>query len=246
MRCQSVTAQSEHRARGGQCPQALRPAERRHWGSSRSRARRRVSSMWQSPAWTFTGGRPVPSSGIHVLNQDSTSLQLPRLFNSLLGCAIVVVAGYLLWPQSWEPSRSCGPSCHGDGCRRGRRFGEDVDASDRTRMRRRLYRDLSTVRSEFQRALTKPPPTDCWAAARRHWSSPSNASWTRPPPPASVSITVRRPRPRPRLGRCLRTGVSWRNNFGDPRALCPCPDTRPVVRKVFRSRCATRCGSQVP
>ncbi|MGQ4426927.1 FUSC family protein, partial [Streptomyces violaceoruber] len=44
-------------------------------------------------------------------------------------------------------------------------FGAGVDPSDRTRMRRRLYRDLSTVRTEFQRALTEPPPTGRRAAA---------------------------------------------------------------------------------
>ena len=32
-------------------------------------------------------------------------------------------------------------------------------------MRRRLYRDLSAIRTEFQRALTEPPPTGRRAAA---------------------------------------------------------------------------------
>jgi hypothetical protein len=47
-------------------------------------------------------------------------------------------------------------------------FGSGAQATDpaaRARMRRRLYRDLSVVRTEFQRALTEPPPTGRRAAA---------------------------------------------------------------------------------
>jgi hypothetical protein len=44
-------------------------------------------------------------------------------------------------------------------------FGPATDPSSRARMRRRLYRDLSTIRTEFQRALTEPPPTGRRAAA---------------------------------------------------------------------------------
>lgn len=43
--------------------------------------------------------------------------------------------------------------------------GDADDQGGRLRARRTLYRDLSTVRSEFQRALTEPPPTGTRAAA---------------------------------------------------------------------------------
>ncbi len=42
--------------------------------------------------------------------------------------------------------------------------GAEVDPAARARMRRRLYRDLSVIRTEFQRALTEPPPTGRLAA----------------------------------------------------------------------------------
>ncbi|MEV6113519.1 FUSC family protein [Streptomyces sp. NPDC052109] len=104
-----------------------------------------------------------------ILNHLGTALLLPRLTDSLLGCAIALTAGYLLWPESWRT-------------RVGDRLADAVadtaayleaafvteptpDPAGRARMRRRLYRDLSAIRTEFQRALTEPPPTGRRAAA---------------------------------------------------------------------------------
>ncbi|MEU9474445.1 FUSC family protein [Streptomyces sp. NPDC048191] len=104
-----------------------------------------------------------------ILNHQGTALLLPRLTDSLLGCAIALTTGYLLWPESWRT-------------RVGDRLADAVadtatyleaafvtdttaDPAARARMRRRLYRDLSVIRTEFQRALTEPPPTGRRAAA---------------------------------------------------------------------------------
>ncbi|QES42761.1 hypothetical protein DEJ49_18780 [Streptomyces venezuelae] len=101
-----------------------------------------------------------------ILNHQGLGLVVPRLVDSLIGCGITLVAGYLLWPESW-------------GTRIGDRLADavadtaryvecafgDGDAAARARMRRGLYRDLSVIRSEFQRALTEPPPTGTRAAA---------------------------------------------------------------------------------
>ncbi|MGW6707029.1 FUSC family protein [Streptomyces sp. NPDC054956] len=109
-----------------------------------------------------------------LLNHQGFDLIRPRLLDSLIGCAITLVAGYLLWPESWHT-------------RIGDRLADAVDdaasyverafsAADteaglraarttRLQARRRIYRDLSGVRSEFQRALTEPPPTGERAAA---------------------------------------------------------------------------------
>ncbi|MGW6788928.1 FUSC family protein [Streptomyces chartreusis] len=103
-----------------------------------------------------------------VLNRQGTGLLLPRLVDSLIGCAIALVAGYLLWPESWhtrvgdrlagavEDTARYVEAAFGPGA---------VDPAARARMRRGLYRDLSAVRTEFQRALTEPPPTGHRAAA---------------------------------------------------------------------------------
>ncbi|MET9657324.1 FUSC family protein [Streptomyces sp. NPDC006510] len=104
-----------------------------------------------------------------LLNHQGFQLVWPRFLDSLIGCAIVLVAGYLLWPESWH-------------VRIGHRLADAVadvadyvayafepgrsgDRAERVRARRRIYRDLSVVRSEFQRALTEPPPVGTRAAA---------------------------------------------------------------------------------
>ncbi|MEU8788020.1 FUSC family protein [Streptomyces sp. NPDC048643] len=103
-----------------------------------------------------------------ILNHQGTGLVVPRLVDSLIGCAIALVAGYLLWPESWH-------------ARVGDRLADAVadtaeyvelafgghlaDPAARARTRRRLFRDLSSIRTEFQRALTEPPPHGRRAAA---------------------------------------------------------------------------------
>jgi uncharacterized membrane protein YccC len=104
-----------------------------------------------------------------ILNHQGFDLVLPRLVDSLIGCAIALVVGYLLWPESWH-------SRIGDrlaeAVEETARYvayafaaAEDADQGERVRRRRRIYRDLSSVRSEFQRALTEPPPMGTRAAA---------------------------------------------------------------------------------
>ncbi|MFF6802631.1 FUSC family protein [Streptomyces sp. NPDC012616] len=102
-----------------------------------------------------------------TLNHQGAALLLPRLTDSLIGCGIALVAGYLLWPESWHTrvgdklaDAVADTARYADAA-----FGPDVDPAARARMRRRLYRDLSVVRTEFQRALTEPPPTGRRAAA---------------------------------------------------------------------------------
>ncbi|WP_328872673.1 FUSC family protein [Streptomyces sp. NBC_00287] len=103
-----------------------------------------------------------------VLNQQGTALLLPRLVDSLIGCGIALIAGYLLWPESWGTrvgdrlaDAVADTARYVEGA-----FGTNaVDPPARARMRRRLYRDLSAIRTEFQRALTEPPPTGRRAAA---------------------------------------------------------------------------------
>ncbi|MCF3134063.1 FUSC family protein [Streptomyces olivochromogenes] len=102
-----------------------------------------------------------------ILNHQGTGLLLPRLVDSLMGCAIALIAGYLLWPESWHTrvgdrlADAVADTARYVECA----FGSAADPAARARMRRRLYRDLSVVRTEFQRALTEPPPTGQRAAA---------------------------------------------------------------------------------
>ncbi|WP_333778906.1 FUSC family protein [Streptomyces sp. IBSBF 3136] len=102
-----------------------------------------------------------------ILNHKGTALLLPRLLDSLMGCAIALVAGYLLWPESWHTrvGDSLADAVADTAAYVEAAFGPETDPAGHARMRRRLYRDLSTIRTEFQRALTEPPPTGRRAAA---------------------------------------------------------------------------------
>lgn len=102
-----------------------------------------------------------------ILNHQGTALLLPRLLDSLMGCAIALIAGYLLWPESWHTrvGDRLADAVADTAAYVEAAFGPETDPAGRARMRRRLYRDLSTIRTEFQRALTEPPPTGRRAAA---------------------------------------------------------------------------------
>ncbi|MFE7766212.1 FUSC family protein [Streptomyces sp. NPDC057438] len=103
-----------------------------------------------------------------ILNHQGTGLLVPRLVDSLMGCAIALVAGYLLWPESWHArvGARLADAVADTADYVERAFGRSAAApADRVRMRRRLYRDLSAIRTEFQRALTEPPPVGRRAAA---------------------------------------------------------------------------------
>jgi uncharacterized membrane protein YccC len=105
----------------------------------------------------------------HILNHQGTALLLPRLADSLLGCAIALSAGCLLWPESWRTrvGDRLADAVADTAAYVAKAFapGAAPDPAARARMRRRLYRDLSVIRTEFQRALTEPPPTGRRAAA---------------------------------------------------------------------------------
>ncbi|GAA0294239.1 FUSC family protein [Streptomyces polychromogenes] len=109
-----------------------------------------------------------------LLNHQGFDLIRPRLLDSLIGCAITLVAGYLLWPESWHTRIGDRLADAVDDAARyvERAFAPVADEAElraarqsRLQARRRIYRDLSGVRSEFQRALTEPPPTGARAAA---------------------------------------------------------------------------------
>ncbi|TDU77023.1 FUSC family protein [Streptomyces sp. KS 21] len=110
-----------------------------------------------------------------LLNHQGFDLIRPRLLDSLIGCAITLVFGYLLWPESWHTRIGDRLADTVDDAARyvERAFGGHPDTeagrqaarTARLQARRRIYRDMSGVRNEFQRALTEPPPTGARAAA---------------------------------------------------------------------------------
>jgi uncharacterized membrane protein YccC len=88
-----------------------------------------------------------------------------RLVDTLIGCAIVLVVGYLLWPQTWRAPL--------DQALRAAALGLDgfvaaaftADAAEIRRARRRSYRALTELLTQLQRRLAEPPPISTRAAA---------------------------------------------------------------------------------
>jgi uncharacterized membrane protein YccC len=88
-----------------------------------------------------------------------------RLEDTLIGCAIVLVFGYLLWPQTWRAPLD-------DALRAAARaLDRFVDAAfngspeDTRRARRASYRALTELQTQLQRRLAEPPPISTRAAA---------------------------------------------------------------------------------
>ncbi len=88
-----------------------------------------------------------------------------RLVDTLIGCAIVLVAGYLLWPQTWraplDEALRAAVGALDDFV--GAAFGDDPAA--RRRARRRSYRALTELHTQLQRRLAEPPPISTRAGA---------------------------------------------------------------------------------
>ncbi|MER5424920.1 FUSC family protein [Streptosporangium roseum] len=87
-----------------------------------------------------------------------------RLYDTLIGCAIVLAAGYALWPGSWRVRV------------RDRLAGTVTAAADYlqaafeagrqpARQRRRLYRRFSELHKGMQQGLSEPPPAGSRTAA---------------------------------------------------------------------------------
>ncbi|WP_091449723.1 FUSC family protein [Actinokineospora iranica] len=108
---------------------------------------------------------PLVIVQLDLADAGDWNLVTARLLDTALGCAIVLVFGYLLWPGGRRP-----------------RVGEDLaDALDviaeylehalsggsdeRSSLRRQAYRALSDLRTAFQQSLVEPSPAGRQAAA---------------------------------------------------------------------------------
>ncbi len=116
---------------------------------------------------------------IDLLVPGGWQLALARLLDTLLGCAIVLVVGYALWPISWRanlPGHFAGTiravsryldeaftTAHEGGSPA--REHEETDLSSRSRIKRQTYQALSDLRAEFQRTMSEPPGVSRRASA---------------------------------------------------------------------------------
>jgi uncharacterized membrane protein YccC len=92
-------------------------------------------------------------------------LVLERLTDTLLGCGIVLVFGYLLWPQTWRAPLDQALRDATDALDAFVEAAFTGSPADRRRARRRNYRALTELQTQLQRRLAEPPPISNRAAA---------------------------------------------------------------------------------
>jgi uncharacterized membrane protein YccC len=113
-------------------------------------------SVFQTPLIILLLDLAVPSG---------SGLVGARLVDTLIGCAIVLVFGYLLWPQTWRAPLD--DALLGAASALGRFVDAAFTGSpeDTRRARRASYRALTELQTQLQRRLAEPPPISTRAAA---------------------------------------------------------------------------------
>lgn len=93
---------------------------------------------------------------IDLLNRGGWPLAQARLVDTAVGCAVVLLIGYLPWPGSWHvhvrpqfADAVCAVADYLD-------HALSDDPAGRSRLRRQTYRRLSDLRAALQRALSEP------------------------------------------------------------------------------------------
>jgi uncharacterized membrane protein YccC len=102
---------------------------------------------------------------LDLARPGGSELVAARLFDTLIGCAIVLVLGYLLWPQTWRAPLD---EALQDTASALDSFVEAAftgSPTERRRARRRNYRALTELQTQLQRRLAEPPPISTRAAA---------------------------------------------------------------------------------
>jgi uncharacterized membrane protein YccC len=102
---------------------------------------------------------------IDLLDRTGWRLAEARLVDTLIGCGIALVVGYAPWPSSYQAHL---PDRFADAVEKVSDYAEHAlvkHAPDRQPLRRQTYRELSDVRTEFQRTMSEPRAISRQAAA---------------------------------------------------------------------------------
>ncbi|WP_433275583.1 FUSC family protein [Pseudonocardia xinjiangensis] len=83
-----------------------------------------------------------------------------RLVNTVLGCAVVLVLGYLAWPGTWRPQTPARLAACADGLARFLRLGfrEPQDAAQIEAARRTMYQLVEQLRTSLRFSQFEPGP----------------------------------------------------------------------------------------
>lgn len=94
---------------------------------------------------------------VDLLTGAGPSLAEIRLVDTLIGCAIVLLIGYLPWPAGWQAP--VGPRFADAVSAMARYLGRAFDPADQGRalLHRAAFDALADLRTVFQRAVTEPP-----------------------------------------------------------------------------------------
>ncbi|MEQ6899135.1 FUSC family protein [Microbacterium sp. KR10-403] len=93
-------------------------------------------------------------------------LVVGRVTDTVVGCAIVLVVGYLPWPDTWRSRSRFGPRIARAASALAAyiRIGFGTAPGVRQTARRQAYRQLTDLRTNLQQALSEPPPVSRTAA----------------------------------------------------------------------------------
>ena len=93
-------------------------------------------------------------------------LAIGRVSDTAVGCLIVLVVGYLPWPDTWRSRSRFGPRIARAAAALADyiRIGFGTVPGVRQTARRQAYRELSDLRTKLQQALSEPPPVSRTAA----------------------------------------------------------------------------------
>ncbi|CAM3870541.1 FUSC family protein [Kibdelosporangium persicum] len=107
---------------------------------------------------------PLVIVQLDLAHANDWGLVAARLTDTALGCAIVLVFGYLLWPGSLRPR--VGTQLLSTLESLGKYIEHGLSGSDkRVKLRRETYRQLSDLRNAFQQAVVEPSAAGLQAAA---------------------------------------------------------------------------------
>lgn len=187
-----------------------------------------------------------------MLGHQGAALVGARVIDTLVAVAIVLTAGYLLWPGARRPRTGTHLA---RSLRDTAAYADLLDPRDkaavaaRSAARRRAYRSLSEVRTTFQQALTEPPPVSTHATAwqplllcQERILESLTATATRldhgaaPPPPADTTTLADALRT---LADTVTTPESARTSGArTPAALLAFPDGSPLADTAAEIRTA--------
>ncbi|HEY0804944.1 MAG TPA: FUSC family protein [Pseudonocardiaceae bacterium] len=108
---------------------------------------------------------PLVIIQLDIGHAGSWDLLLARLVDTAAGCLVVLVFGYLLWPGSRTPRIGGRLADAVDAVARYTDLALRADPKGRSALRRRTYRQLSDLRTEFQRVMAEPSAAGRLAAA---------------------------------------------------------------------------------